>query len=77
MGELLTRCSEAGDIYKANYEGYYCVDCEEYKVASAAPPPIPPCSSVPRCRTPQPAAFLVMHAAASPHSPTHAVRDCQ
>ena len=20
-----------GDIYKADYEGYYCVDCEEYK----------------------------------------------
>jgi len=31
VGELLTRCYEAGDIYKANYEGYYCVDCEEYK----------------------------------------------
>lgn len=22
---------ERGDIYKANYEGWYCVDCEEYK----------------------------------------------
>lgn len=22
---------ERGDIYKARYEGWYCVDCEEYK----------------------------------------------
>lgn len=20
-----------GDIYKADYEGYYCIDCEEFK----------------------------------------------
>lgn len=31
VAELLQRCYDAGDIYKANYEGYYCVDCEEYK----------------------------------------------
>lgn len=33
VAELLQRCSDAGDIYKANYEGYYCVDCEEYKAS--------------------------------------------
>jgi methionyl-tRNA synthetase len=33
VAELLLRCNEAGDIYKADYSGYYCVDCEEYKVA--------------------------------------------
>lgn len=31
VAELLQRCYDAGDIYKANYEGFYCVDCEEYK----------------------------------------------
>lgn len=35
VAELLTRCSEAGDIYKADYNGFYCVDCEEYKVRRA------------------------------------------
>lgn len=29
--EVLTRVWERGDIYKAAYSGYYCVDCEEYK----------------------------------------------
>lgn len=28
---MLERVWERGDIYKANYEGWYCVDCEEYK----------------------------------------------
>ncbi|KAI3437932.1 hypothetical protein D9Q98_000376 [Chlorella vulgaris] len=28
---VLERVWEAGDIYKADYEGFYCVDCEEYK----------------------------------------------
>ena len=28
---MLERVWEKGDIYQANYEGYYCVDCEEYK----------------------------------------------
>lgn len=36
VAELLARCNEAGDIYKANYSGYYCVDCEEYKVQGLA-----------------------------------------
>lgn len=35
MAELLTRCNESGDIYKDNYSGFYCVDCEEYKVRHA------------------------------------------
>jgi methionyl-tRNA synthetase len=35
VAELLMRCNEAGDIYKADYSGYYCVDCEEYKVTLA------------------------------------------
>lgn len=29
--DVLERVWERGDIYKANYEGFYCVDCEEYK----------------------------------------------
>ena len=28
---VLERVWQRGDIYKASYEGYYCVDCEEYK----------------------------------------------
>lgn len=28
---LRRACRNRGDIYKAKYEGYYCVDCEEYK----------------------------------------------
>ena len=28
---VLERVWERGDIYKASYEGWYCVDCEEYK----------------------------------------------
>mmetsp|Transcript_11687 Transcript_11687/g.20754 ORF Transcript_11687/g.20754 Transcript_11687/m.20754 type:complete len:564 (+) Transcript_11687:10-1701(+) len=29
--ELLKRAWDKDDIYKANYEGWYCVDCEEFK----------------------------------------------
>ena len=29
--EVLEKVWDKGDIYKAKYEGYYCVDCEEYK----------------------------------------------
>ena len=29
---VLEQVWENGDIYKSDYEGYYCVDCEEYKV---------------------------------------------
>lgn len=28
---VLDRVWDRGDIYKASYEGWYCVDCEEYK----------------------------------------------
>lgn len=31
MSTVLERVWQRGDIYKADYEGYYCVDCEEYK----------------------------------------------
>ncbi len=44
VAELLTRCSEVGDIYKADYNGFYCVDCEEYKVHGALTKPAP-CTS--------------------------------
>ncbi len=30
--EFLERVWQNGDIYKSDYEGFYCVDCEEYKV---------------------------------------------
>ena len=29
--EMVQRVEKRGDIYKAKYEGWYCVDCEEYK----------------------------------------------
>ena len=29
---VLERVWERGDIYKSDYEGFYCIDCEEYKV---------------------------------------------
>jgi methionyl-tRNA synthetase len=29
--EFWNKCLEKGDIYKAKYEGYYCVGCEYYK----------------------------------------------
>ncbi|GLC44167.1 hypothetical protein PLESTB_000900900 [Pleodorina starrii] len=29
--DVLGRCWERGDIYSADYEGWYCVDCEEFK----------------------------------------------
>ena len=34
--EFLERVWQNGDIYKSDYEGFYCVDCEEYKVRSLA-----------------------------------------
>ncbi len=33
---FLERVWERDDIYKSDYEGFYCIDCEEYKVAGAA-----------------------------------------
>ena len=35
---VLERVWARGDIYQSDYEGYYCVDCEEYKVCT------PPCA---------------------------------
>ena len=29
--EVVDRVWESGDIYLDQYEGYYCIDCEEYK----------------------------------------------
>ncbi|PNH09946.1 Methionine--tRNA ligase [Tetrabaena socialis] len=29
--DVLSRCWDKGDIYAADYEGWYCVDCEEFK----------------------------------------------
>ena len=31
VAEILARVDAAGDIYQADYEGWYCVGCEEYK----------------------------------------------
>lgn len=31
VSTILERCWENGDIYQAQYRGWYCVDCEEYK----------------------------------------------
>jgi methionyl-tRNA synthetase len=31
VAEVLQRVWDRGDIYKAAYSGWYCVDCEEYK----------------------------------------------
>lgn len=34
--EFYSRVLANGDIYRADYEGLYCVNCEEYKVPSYA-----------------------------------------
>jgi len=31
VAELLNKFNEAGDTYKAKYEGYYCIGCESFK----------------------------------------------
>jgi methionyl-tRNA synthetase len=31
VGELLQKIHDNGDVYKAKYEGYYCVGCESFK----------------------------------------------
>ena len=33
--EFYSRVLANGDIYRADYEGLYCVNCEEYKVIFA------------------------------------------
>lgn len=35
MKEFYSRVLANGDIYRADYEGLYCVNCEEYKVLLA------------------------------------------
>ena len=32
VNEFYSRVQANGDIYRADYEGLYCVNCEEYKV---------------------------------------------
>lgn len=32
MKEFYSRVLANGDIYRADYEGLYCINCEEYKV---------------------------------------------
>lgn len=32
--EVFTKCYEKGDIYLGEYEGWYCVGCEEFKPES-------------------------------------------
>lgn len=32
VNEFYSRVLANGDIYRADYEGLYCVNCEEYKV---------------------------------------------
>jgi len=33
VNEFYSRVLSSGDIYRADYEGLYCVNCEEYKVS--------------------------------------------
>ncbi|MFH1801891.1 MAG: methionine--tRNA ligase [archaeon] len=35
--EILQKCFDAGDIYKGEYEGLYCTDCEAYYTEKDAP----------------------------------------
>jgi len=37
VGELIEKISKKGDIYKGNYEGYYCVSCEAYYTEKDCP----------------------------------------
>ena len=34
VNDFYCRVLANGDIYRADYEGLYCVNCEEYKVSS-------------------------------------------
>ncbi len=36
--EMVRRMQEAGDIYQATYEGYYCIGCEGYKTEDELEP---------------------------------------
>ena len=33
VNDFYSRVLSSGDIYRADYEGLYCVSCEEYKVS--------------------------------------------
>lgn len=33
VNDFYSRVLDSGDIYRADYEGLYCVSCEEYKVS--------------------------------------------
>jgi methionyl-tRNA synthetase len=33
VNDFYSRVLDNGDIYQADYEGLYCVSCEEYKVS--------------------------------------------
>lgn len=35
--EIIKKCNKAGDIYKGEYEGYYCVGCERYYTKKDCP----------------------------------------
>jgi len=35
--EFINKCDKSGDIYKGEYEGYYCVDCEAYYTKKDCP----------------------------------------
>jgi len=35
--EIIKKCNKAGDIYKGEYEGYYCVECERYYTEKDCP----------------------------------------
>lgn len=37
VSDFILKCNEAGDIYKGEYEGYYCVSCEGYYNKRDAP----------------------------------------
>jgi len=34
VNDFYSRVLANGDIYQADYEGLYCINCEEYKVSS-------------------------------------------
>ena len=47
VGELIEKIFKKGDIYKGNYEGYYCVSCEAYYTEKDCPDLICPIHNKP------------------------------
>ena len=45
--EFIKKCEKAGDIYKGEYEGYYCTNCEAYYNERNAPELVCPFHSKP------------------------------